>query len=247
MRSVSVAVMALGLLILGVAAAQAAVITGPSATLTAGGETFQVPLIRTEKGWVIGEGENEGEPSWTIRTDEFEVMLSGELNPDPSIAYGIAAVDFGAPTAFLFGFFTPIVPTGAPNTVTGSIVGGLTDFTGDGVSLTPLAATTQVSEVQAAATNMGVDVGAAFAAGPAAPGSFYGYGPFASGPKPGPGPGPWTAMLVTTGFTLSGNGDIAALTGFSSIVEDVVPEPLTLGLLGLGLGAVVYVRRRRRA
>jgi hypothetical protein len=191
-----------------------------------------------------------------VEVQSFRVVANGELlaevsslgatlDPDPSVAYGLAVVDFGAPSAFVFAFFTPIVPTAAPNTVTGSIVGGLTDFTGDGVSLTPTAATAQVSEVSGPATNMGVDVGGAVAFGAANPGSFYNYGAFASGPIPGPGPGPWTSLSAITAFTLSGGGDIAALTGFASIEPVLVPEPLSLGLLGLGLGVVVYFRRRR--
>lgn len=226
--------------------------TGPMAELVVGqgenAQRVQIPVVQTQdkKTWGLGEYDPEsGEYMWSTQTDEYSVMISGIMNPDPSIAYGIAVVDFGAPSTFGFFFFTPIVPTGAPNVVTASIVGGLTDFTGDGVSITPFAQPTlQVAEVFAPATNMGVDVGPAFAAGPAAPGSFYGYGPFAAGPIAGPGPGPWTGLATTTAFTLSGGGDVAALTGFASI--ELIPEPSTIALAALACLGIAGMLRRRK-
>lgn len=227
------------------AAPASAASIAPQVMLVADGEDFTVPLTQLRKGWAIGDQQGEdGGYFWMIEQAGFSVRLSGMLDPDPSIAYGIAVVDFGAPSVFGFLFFTPIVPVGAPNVVTGSIVGGLTDFTGDGVSLTPTGPTTQSSAVSFPATNLGVDVGAPFAAGPGAPGSFYAYGPYAAGPTAGPGPGPWTGLSVSASFGLSGGGDVAALTGFSSINEAPVPEPVTGLLLTLGLGGALAARRR---
>jgi hypothetical protein len=91
--------------------------------ITAGEDKISVPLFELTKG--------HGFES-IFETSEYRITISGSLNPDPSIAYGIAVVDFGAPTLFGFSFFTPIVPTGPATTVDASIVGGLTDFTGDG-------------------------------------------------------------------------------------------------------------------
>ena len=141
---------------------------------------------------------------------------------------------------------TPIVPTGSPNVAKGSVVVGLTDFTGDGVSLTPTAASLQVSAVGLPVTNLGVDVGLAFAAGPGSPGSSYAYGSFASGPIPGPGPGPWTTLRTSANFTLSGGGDIASLTGFASIDPAVVPEPASFSLIALGAVALAAFRGRSK-
>lgn len=219
---------------------------GPTATLTAwtgDGEqqTYQFRLVEGKKGWEI--------PSQVIETSEFTVGVSGGLNPDPAIAYGFAVTDFGAPTAFAFLFFTPIVPTGPSTVVSASIVGGLTDFTGDGVSITPLlAATLQTSDVTAPVTSMGVPVGPSLAAGPSAPGSFYGYGPSAAGPIAGP-VGIWTGLSVSTSFTLSGGSDIAVLTGFAS-VDTAPPVPDGgAGLAGLaalaGIAMAGRVARRR--
>lgn len=222
----------------------------PTASLNADGRSYTIPLVRQEGGWQIGDSKlPSGQTGWFLETDEFQVQLTGFLNPDPSIAYGIAVLDFGAPSVFGFLFGTPIVATGSPNIVNGSIVGGLTDFTGDGVSLTPTGAFTQTSSVSFPLTGMGVDVGGAFSAPPGAPGALYAYGPFAAGPILGPGPGPWTFMSVSAGFSLSGGGDIASLTGFASVEEGgipTVPEPATLTLIAAGLGAGFLRRRTRR-
>jgi hypothetical protein len=224
-----------------------AAVIGPGVLVTADGQVFDVPLLSSDKVALIGDQLPSGATGWVMETDEFRIELSGRLNPDPSIAYGIAVVDFGAPSVFGFFFGTPIVPTDSPNVVTGSIVGGLTDFAGDGVSLTPSPGpTVQTSSVSAPLTGMGVDVGAAFAAGAGLPGAFHSYGPYALGPIAGPAPGPWTFLAVTAGFGLSGGGDIAALTGFASIEETVIPEPATLTLLTSGIAAMLLRRRRTR-
>lgn len=214
---------------------------GPFAYFTVdGGDQIPLPIEQSEKGWTIPGvslgGENDG---WAVE-------ISGRLNPDPSIAYGIAVVDFGAPSVFGFFFGTPIVPTSAPNLVSGSLVGGLTDVAGDGVSLTPAPGPlVQSSSVSFPFTAMGVDVGAPFAAGPASPGALYAYGPFSAGPLAGPGPGPWTFLSVSTGFGLSGGGDVAALTGFAEITP--VPE-VNGGAVagGVALLAGLVLRQRRR-
>jgi hypothetical protein len=69
------------------------------------------------------------------------------LDPDPSIAYGLAVVDFGALSAFGFVFGTPIVPTASPKVVSATLVGGLTDTGGNGVSISPIGPTIQSSAV----------------------------------------------------------------------------------------------------
>ena len=73
---------------------------------------------------------------------QYRVSLAGVFDPDPQVAYGLAVTDFGAPSTFGFSFISPIVPTPGPTEMESSIDAGLTDFTGDGVSIsTALGAT----------------------------------------------------------------------------------------------------------
>jgi hypothetical protein len=169
--------------------------------------------------------------------------VNGEYDPDPQVSYGISIQDFGAPSVFGFLFSSPIVLPAGPNSVNSSIAGALNDVNGSGVSITPtLGPNVQIADLGLPTTNMGVDVGPADIHGPAAPGAFYTYGAFALGPQPGP-PGAWTNLSITLGFTLSGGSDIAVLTGFAQ----VVPEPSSVVLLGLGSVALIgFYRRRRR-
>lgn len=201
------------------------------------------PLEGTDL-WVIGEEVSPGVFQQVIENAEYRVEITGTMDPDPSIAWGLTVTDFGAPSSFGFVFSTPIFPVGFPNTVDASVVGGLTDRTGNGVSITPTGAKLQIASVGAPDTNMGVDVGDAVSF-PASGlgGSIYPYGAYADGPQPGPGPGPWTTLTATVGFTLSGGSDIASLTGFAQIV----PEPSTGILAALaGLAGLAVARKRRR-
>jgi hypothetical protein len=54
----------------------------------------------------------------------------------------------------------------------------------------------------------------------------------------------WTSLQSRVEFTLSGDGDIASITGFASIV----PEPSTLALVAIGAMSIlgrVALRRRK--
>lgn len=208
----------------------------PYVSFTADEVTYEVPVDQGEKGWTI--------PRVTYGDENlgWMVTLDGTLNPDPAIAYGIAVVDFGAPSVFGFAFGTPIVSVSSPNTVNASISGGLTDFTGDGFALTPPGLTVQASEVGLPLTGMGVDVGPAFLAAPGPAGAVHVYGPHMAGPIAGPGPGPWSFLTVSASFGLLGGGDVAALTGYAEITE--IPE-VNGGVLAGGLALILGLALRR--
>lgn len=233
---------------------------GPSAFVMIDDVRFDVEVLFTGAQTIIGEnGDFQGKgmfviPLQTFATDEGQIQIEAIGNPDPAIVYALGAVDLGAPSAFSFGFTIPIICGPFPTTVTGSVVGGLTDFAGDGVSITPLPPpvpvdTDGIPELQVGTaglpvTNLGTDVGPAAAFGPGPAGAFYPYGPFAAGPFAGP-PGPWLLLSVDVNFLLSGGSDAAALTGFQSLV--CVPEPGAWATMGIGaLGAILFVLRRRR-
>lgn len=223
---------------------------GPTATMIVDGETVDVPLSVDAKGRFLFGDDGQG---FEIDGGDYLVNLNGLLDPDPSISYGIAIVDFGAPSSFAFVFSTPIVPTPGPTLVRSSVSGGLTDQTGDGVSLTPTGTDDdgdtvielQINEAGAPLVNMGVDIGGAAVFGPGAAGALYPYGPVSIPFQLGPTPGPYTSLTSTVRFMLSGGGDIAALTGYAEIIT--VPEPSTLALAGFGALALLVARRRARS
>jgi len=228
--------------------AQGAVVQA-TAGMSIDGSEWSVPVGFNPELGLYGIG------SWDSKIDNFtgyqylgedgtKVNISGVLDPDPAISYTIGVTDFGAPSVFGFFFGSPIVIGATPTTVDASVVGGLTDFSGNGVAMAPTAAFLQISDVGPPSTNMGVNVGGPGGGGPGAPGALYGYGPFADGPQPGPA-GPWAILSVTVGFSLSGGQDSFALTGFSQIVE--VPEPSSVCMLAIAtVGLVFFARRRRR-
>jgi len=136
----------------------------------------------------------------------------------------------------------PIVMPGVPTIVNASLVGGLTDFTGNGVSIAPFL-TAGILDNMVVPPGFAWGTGPAAAFGPGAPGAFYVYGPSVLPPAAGP---PVGAALFseTISFLLSGNSDAAALTGFCAI--NVIPVPPTLLLMGTGLLGLVGWRRWRK-
>jgi hypothetical protein len=188
---------------------------------------------------ISGDGSFEA----TFETQEYEISISGLSDPDPFLSYTIGVVNSGQqPSTFAFSFFTSIVPTGPQTTVSASISGTLRDATGDGLSMTPVAgnSTIQQSHVSAPLTSMGVDVGDSEIGSV----GLYAYGPFSSGPQVGP-PGLWTGLQVIVSFNLSGNGDVASLTGITR-VDNSVPDG-GAGLFGaLAIAGLTLIGRRVR-
>jgi hypothetical protein len=234
-----------------VAAPAYAVPIGATGSMTVdGGASVEIPMAQHPESdlWGVGSWDSEIDDftGWDWNGPEGSVSISGALDPDPMISYGIAVTDFGAPSSFGFIFSSPIVVAAGPTTVEGSISGALTNFVdGSSLSMTPtLGPTIQSSTVGPPTTGMGVDVGPAFSVGPSPNGALFVYGPHAIGPIAGPA-GPWSTMTVTVGFMLSGGGDTAVLTGFSEIVE-FIPEPSTYVMLAMGIAGVGLFARRRR-
>jgi hypothetical protein len=182
----------------------------------------------------------------TAAGDILSVDLSG--NVDPLIVAAIGAVDTGAPNTFSVAVVAPLVPTfpaGAQLSSTASIIGGLTDGSGEGnvsvsASLTPGALLettingTVVSTAGPAVTTTAVGVG-----GTLPYGLFTNVNTFLC-----PGGG-CTSFDLLLSFTGAGGGDSYAFTGSNNVQQVQVPEPTTLALLGLGLAGLGFARRRR--
>jgi hypothetical protein len=210
-----------------------------SVTVSSGGESFNVGCVECEEGFTI--------PSQTITfSTGDQVTMSGMATADPSLTYGIAVVDFGAPSVFGFAFSTPIVDLPALTVVSASIVGGLTDFTGDGVKLTAANASGYVQDCSLLGVSPIWSVGDSADFGPGPAGSLYTYGAYNFGPAAGP-PGPFISPILTatTTFSMTGGGDVAALTGYCSIDPAPIPLPPTLLLLGSGLLGLAGLRMRQ--
>jgi hypothetical protein len=200
---------------------------GAAASFEVDGATYNLPMLQT--------GDVASVKDFDISMPEFSLSFSSVLDADPSISYAFTVTDFGAPSSFSFTFSTPIVPTGPSVLVDSWISGSLTDATGNGVSMTPVSSLIMLSAVNG--VSMGVDVGPSLAAGAGAPAAVYAYGPYSIGPQPGPD-GIWTELTTTVNFQLSGNDDIATLSGGVQIVEaSQVPEsgPGWAGIVALSL------------
>jgi hypothetical protein len=224
---------------------------GATATITIDGQPSNVVVEPTESGFQIPAGTQ-------ILTEEALITFDQgvQLNPDPSIAYGFSVIDFGAPSVFGFSFATPIVPTGFPGTqVAGSISGGLTDFTDNGVAIAPTIGTDiQVNSTSATGLggpwiNMGVDVGAAFSDPGLATGiaRSHTYPAENLGLIPGPAAGPYNALKVDLNFSLSGAGDIASLTGSASIIDAPTVPDGGAGFAGIAAIVGLLAASRRRS
>jgi hypothetical protein len=233
MKRTSIALMAL-LMVVGLTTSAMAF----GVTISSGGESFYMSYLEGEGGFVI--------PSQTITLGEDQVTITGNASADPTISYGLAVTDFGAPSIFAFLFSIPVLAgelPALPTVISSSIVGGLTDYSGDGVTITALNTSGLVQDNYLEGVAFTWSVGPTASFGPGSAGSLYTYGAYTFGPAAGPS-GPYTGLFTTTvSFGLSGFGDVAALTGFCSI--NPVPLPPTLLLMGSGLLGLVGFRMRK--
>jgi len=234
-----------GFLVIGLAVGLAgtlhAQVVGPTADVVIDGDFINIsPLFTTINGLYVIPTQIVTDP---ISGLSVQVGVIGK--PDPVLSYSFAATNpFPGSVPFAFDAAIPLgMPVPAGSTVTTSVGYSLTDGGSDGVTLTPLSTLSQH------ATGDGVDLG--LNVGPAetgAAGSTTVFGP----PMPGfslTGTAPFTfsTLDIHLGFTLSGGGDNAGITG--RVSTSAVPEPGTVALVaGLGVsGGAFALRRKRRA
>lgn len=194
-----------------------------------------------------------GSPGAGGPSNPFFVELSGVLNPEPFISWSIAANNnTSAPKSFVFGYTTPLLPgVSGPNEVSSQISGGLTDATGDGLTITPTSGTflqrpTLSLNLVSGAVSAGVDSGPAATVGNGSTATFD-YSatpttPYGAGPTAGP-LGLWNFLTTEIAFTLSGNEDKVAMTGNAVITP--VPLPAAGVLLMSGVLTLAGLTRRR--
>lgn len=205
--------------------------TLPSPAVERNGDLFNSIFNASGDGWSL-----EGE-------------MTGEFDPWISFSLSISTTAGSGPIPVTMTFSIPILDTPSPNEVFGSLSISAVDATGDGVSVTPTNAKIMEAFVDDDLTglvNMGVDVGDASST--AGIGSHV-FGPFEEGPKIGPihPVDGWDFLQVDVAFTISGNGDTVAMTGFASIIESggEIPVP-GAGAMGLVLLSAMGMRRSRR-
>ncbi len=203
-------------------------------------------------------------PAFVVKVDPtdsqgnrvFERATGGNVDPFMSYAYSIANNTSGALAVSAY-FTSPIIPgiNGQANTVSARASGILVDATGNGASLTyspgtssfqsfALSSLVNAPQGDASFVNAGVNVGAQASIAAGTPGSVAFINTVESGVTAGP-LGVWNTMQMYAHFTLSGNGDIALVTGYGEIIPVPEPSDLAFMLSGLVVTASMMARRRK--
>ena len=239
----------------------------PAPTLTVNGNPVDIGgnlAIITQEG----SGDNVQqiyELSQPIITDDYVIQnIIVSTKEDPSVSYGFAVIDLGAPSSFSWTIPSPINPVIAgPNQVRSSMSLSATDGGIDGVSVTALVppagipedvSADLITEMQVTTVsdgsvrnNIGHDLGGLSITFPPASQSAT-WGPFNEGFSSGPVSATgWNNLQLDINFQGSGGGDIYTLNGRSDIVKPpAIPEFPTMALpaaLIVGfIGAVLFVK-----
>ena len=169
-------------------------------------------------------------------------VLDATTSPDPFILYGFGAANLTTlPETFTYNISTGVL--GGPyDTISNSFKGSMTDFAGNGVSLTGIVQKALLDAVNVPAVQLGPHT---CTGGPGA--AFTGY------PCPaGPGFGPVTAMVPQLFYTSLGMDLTFTLSpmdsaSFNGVVDlTLSPEPTTAALIGLSLLCLAGFRARSR-
>jgi hypothetical protein len=188
--------------------------------------------------------------------NDWKITLGAFMDPDPQIIYGAVVFDFGAPSVFGFVFAQAIAATPAPGLVSHSESSSTTDPNANTTVVTAFAPPGLIPVDGDATTEQFVytlsqDGGLSFLnAGQDIRASFVGVTPSDTqaainlGPSVGPaGAGFYDYMRVDVNFSMNGGNDVYSFNG----VAEVVPEPATAALFGLGLVGLAVAGRRRSA
>jgi hypothetical protein len=227
---------------------------GCTGTVTVSDE-FGVPIASTSGTFVVDpvSGDISLPAPIGIYTPDFTASIETMTgNQDPIILFGVNATNLTLnPLNYAFGFSMPIALQ-EQIIARSSINYALTDGFGDSVQLFPtLGPNVLVANdhfINApnppVIRNKGVDVGPFCTRTVPGGGAAPGCGPYAVGPLifGAPAGQNYNLMTVNVAFGLTGQ-DGALVTGL--VRQDPIPEPSTVGMLGLGLGALAIARRRQ--
>lgn len=198
-----------------------------------------------------------GQDYFLYMLGDNSLLLSGVLDPDPSMNIAVAATDGGAPSTFsisiILPFTSPMVnPSQVYDSLTGTVLNGTA---AGGVTVTALAppggipvdddndTELQVFTLSSDGTNwqnVGLDAGPTTVI-PLAANATGNYGSFTQGYVPTIDGGPWTHMRADFNFQLTGGGDSFNFTSMKTLVPE--PGTLALALMSLAFGCIL----RRRA
>ncbi len=259
-RLALVALVGLALLSVAPAPASAASIAivgcdaGCTGTVTVSDE-FGVPIAATSGTFLVdpATGDITLPAPIGIYTPEFTASIEDLTgNQDPIIIFAVNATNLSANTlTYAFGFSLPIALQ-EPIIARSSVSYALTDGFGDSVQLFPTAGPNVLNSQDhfinspnpPVQRDKGVDVGPFCTRTVPGGGAAPGCGPYAAGPVVfgTPGGQNYNLMTAVVAFGLT-RQDAALVTGF--VRQDPIPEPGTVGMLALGLGALAIARRRQ--
>lgn len=230
---------AAALLSLSAAASTAAVVAleVPGVAVTVDGETFVVNAERVidQREKVVYEINNFKNAALGIEA------INSFFDPDPLVNSAISVLDFGAASNFNFFWSLPIVPTVGPVTLKLTIGGSCTDGGNDGCSVTPNLASGFFADGLLDGT-VRISGGSAYTNALGSPtGSFGPTDIFVNLPA-----GPYSTLGMDLGFLGSGGNDGIGFTLRVEVLNATVPEPGSLALAALAIGAAGLASRRRK-
>lgn len=209
----------------------------PQATITVGGSAVDLSGLAFSYDAAL----NMGSISGNLSGPGWQIGLSVTTQPDPFVLYSLTTDNTtGAPLPFTFTLITPVL-LGPYDTLSNGFNGTMTDFSGNGVSVSGIMQLALLDNNRVPAVQLGTF---SCVHGPSTVFAVYNC-------PAGPGFGPlksqvssqtYTSLGANLAFTLSPQ----AADSFTGRVDlTASPEPVVPVLVGSGLISLALIRRRR--